>query len=181
MNIIASLTHRSPAKAESAIEDMSDLCRAMLDTGDDLSPIHAEIDIAKKYLKLERLRLDRRLKVSWSAPSLPRTARTPTLLLQLLLEHAVHNGVEQRSGVSDISMEIKMKDENTLAITLESAFPEEGIGTREDKAGLENVRLRLFDHYDEQAHLETTHIHDKFSVKIVHPAFGGRLDENSRS
>lgn len=176
MNIIASLTRRAPARAESAIEDMSDLFRVMVDDDDDLSPIHNDISIARKYLKLERLRLERRLKVSWKTQGLPRSARTPVLTLQLLLEHVVHNVVEQMSDTGEIRVTVEFHDNNELVIELAAPYPEDTPPDMIDAAGLENVQLRLNDHYGDRAVMKVDTGGGRILIRISHPAFG----ENER-
>lgn len=171
MNIIASLVGRAPAKAESAIEDVSDLFRVMVDD-DALSPIHNEISIARKYLKLERLRLDRRLKVSWKTQGLPRSARTPVLILQLLLEHVVHNAVEQMADTGEINVTVQFNDRAQLTIDLTAPYPEDVSTDIMEGAGLENVRLRLNDHYGERAEMKVSTDRGRISIRISHPAFG---------
>lgn len=172
MNIIASLTRRAPAKAEAAIEDMADLFRVMLDDDNDLSPIHNEISIARKYLKLERLRLDRRLKVNWKTQGLPRAAKTPVLILQLLLEHVVHNAVEQMSDTGIIQLSVRFNDQSELEIELTAPYPESASEAMTDTAGLENIRLRLNDHYSGKAVMRVNSGNGQIFVKINHPAFG---------
>lgn len=172
MNIIASLTRRAPAKAESAIEDMSDLFRVMLSDEDDLSPVHNEISIARKYLKLERLRLEKRVKVSWSTQGVPRSARTPVLILQLLLEHVVHNAVEQMSDTGVILVKIRLNEPSELVIELTAPYPDIPSRDRMDDAGLENIRLRLRDHYGDRCEMKVNAGNGRFFVRITHPAFG---------
>lgn len=172
MNIIASLTRRAPAKAEAAIEDMSDLFRVMVDDDDDLSPVHNEISIARKYLKLERLRLDRRVKVRWKTQGLPRSARTPVLILQLLLEHVIHNAVEQMSQIGEIRLTVQFNERDELQIQLNAPYPEEVHDDMVDNAGLENIRLRLFDHYGDRADMKVDTGGGRISIRISHPAFG---------
>lgn len=172
MNIIASLTRRAPAKAETAIEDMSDLFRVMVDDTDDLSPVHNEISIARKYLKLERLRLDRRLKVGWKTQGLPRTARTPALTLQLLLEHVVHNVVEQMEDIGEVNVTVRFNDRSELVIEVTAPFPDDESAGRVDTAGLDNIRLRLSDHYGDRADMKVETGGGRISIRISHPAFG---------
>jgi len=172
MNIIASLTRRAPAKAESAIEDMSDLFRVMVDDDNDLSPIHNEISIARKYLKLERLRLDRRLKVSWKTQGLPRSARTPVLGLQLMLEHVVHNAVEQMADTGVIDITVRFDERAELVIELDAPYPEDAPGEMMDNAGLDNIRLRLNDHYGDRSDMKIRTGGGRISIRISHPAFG---------
>ncbi|HSH40863.1 MAG TPA: histidine kinase, partial [Arenicellales bacterium] len=172
MNIIASLMGRAPARAESAIEDMSDLFRVMVDDEDGLSPIHTEISIARKYLKLERLRLDRRLKVSWKTQGLPRSARTPALILQLLLEHVVHNAVEQMADTGEIRATVSYNDREELVFEISAPYPENASDDSVDNAGLENIRLRLDDHYGGRADMRVEAGSGRIFIRISHPAFG---------
>lgn len=202
MNIIASLTRRAPARAESAIEDMSDLFRVMLSNDDDLSPVHNEISVARKYLKLERLRLERRVKVHWATQGLPRSARTPILVLQLLLEHVIHNAVEQMADTGVIHVKVQLNEPSELMIELDSPYPEPASGdivpppglhsprdpspdvdaagadaplaspSGMDTTGLENIRLRLNDHYGDRATMTVNTGGGRFFVRITHPAFG---------
>jgi two-component system sensor histidine kinase AlgZ len=82
MNIIASLIRSAPDKAETAVVDMADLFRTMLADSENLVPVSNEIAIAKKYLDIEMLRLDNRLRVDWHVGKFPRKAVIPILILQ---------------------------------------------------------------------------------------------------
>lgn len=179
MNIIASLTHRAPAKAESAIEDMADLFRLMLDDSKDLVPVQSEVKIARKYLKLEKLRLDQRLNANWNVLGLTRQAKTPVLMLQLLLENAIHFGIEQLPEGGDIDIHVRLEDD-VLSVTVCNPVPEGMAEDQEQGAALDNIRLRLKDQYGSDASLATQHDANYFCVKIKHPAFGGVSHENPR-
>lgn len=173
MNIIASLTQRAPARAEAAIEDMADLFRLMLDESKDLIPVQSEIQIARKYLKLEKLRLDRRLQANWSVHGISRQAKTPALILQLLLENAIHYGIEQLAEGGDIEIKLHIEDENLL-LWVGSPKPQtEWERDNERDAVLDNIRLRLQDHYGDDAQLKIQRDSQYFSVEIKHPAFEG--------
>ena len=186
MNIIASLTQRAPVRAETAIEDMADLFRLMLDDSKDLMPVHTEISVARKYIKLEKLRLEQRLNVNWKIGSIPRTAKTPVLMLQLLLENAIHNGIEQLAEGGDISVVIDMGDEDTLAIAVDNPVAEETTTTRhsdymlqQDSSALDNIRLRLYELYADAARLTVNRTPTQLSVRVTHPAFGDRYEDTS--
>lgn len=175
MNIIASLTQRAPARAESAIEDMADLFRMMLDESKDLIPVQNEMQIARKYLKLEKLRLENRLNTNWSVHGISRQAKTPALMLQLLLENAIHYGIEQltEGGNIDISLHIENED---LLVAVGSPMPQAPWDKdQEREAVLDNIRLRLREHYGEKANLTIQHDPQYFSVQIKHPAFEGGI------
>jgi len=172
MNIIASLTQRAPARAESAIEDMADLFRLMLDENKELMPVHHEVQVARKYLKLERLRLDNRLNAEWHSENVPRTAKTPVLMLQLLLENAIRQGVEVRPEGGRIGIELGVEDG---VLTVEVSAPEPpGDADADDPerdTALESIRMRLSDYYGEAGKLYIERNAGRFVFRVQHPAF----------
>lgn len=181
MNIVAGLTRRAPVRAEAAIEDIADLFRLMLDDTKDLMPIQNEIKVARKYLKLEKLRLDDRLNANWQTESLSRTAKTPALMLQLLLENAIHHGVEPlpKGGKIDIRLWI---DDGRLNISITSPYAELSEAARRDgETALDNIRLRLHDLYGDNADLKIERDDRSMAVHISHPAFGESSNEDLSS
>ena len=78
MNIITSLIHIDPEKAEEAVEDLSGLFRSSLQNNQTLIPIQQEIELSKRYLRIEQNRLGARLKIKWVIKELPKkTDYTP--------------------------------------------------------------------------------------------------------
>ena len=175
MNIIASLTQRAPAKAEAAIEDMADLFRMMLDDSKDLIPVQSEIQIARKYLKLEKLRLADRLNANWSVHGISRQAKTPALMLQLLLETAIHYAIEQLQEGGDIDINVHIENADLLVSVGCPMPPTPWASDDERDAVLGNIRLRLQDRYGDNANLKIEHDEKYFSVQIQHPAFEGGI------
>ncbi len=187
MNIIASLTQRAPVRAETAIEDMADLFRLMLDDTKDLMPVHTEISVARKYVKLEKLRLEQRLNVHWDIGSIPRIAKTPVLMLQMLLENAVHHGIERLESGGDIMVQVKMTDDETLSISvqnpiakIEAAHDPADRTAEQDSSTLDNIRLRLNELYAGTARITVQQTDSQFSVWVIHPAFGDMYEDTSR-
>ncbi len=173
MNIIASLTRRAPAKAEAAVEDMADVFRLMLDEAKNLVSVTNEIAVAKKYLALEKLRLERRLNVSWEIGDIPRTAKMPVLMLQLLLENAIYFGIEPSPEGGEITIKIAIRD-NTLELSIGNPIPgEKGEQEQHDSEALANIRQRLTGHYGEAATLDVAQVNSRFVVDVKLPAFGG--------
>ena len=93
MNSIASLVRTDPVNAERALEDLADLFRAALGAGDGDATLQQEIELGKRYLAIEKLRLRDRLRVTWKLPEPLPEIRLPKLVLQPLLENAVVHGV----------------------------------------------------------------------------------------
>lgn len=174
LNIIASLTRREPAKAEAAIEDMADLFRMMLTEDEMLVPVKNEIDTAKKYLALEGLRLDNRLTVHWDIGSYPRKAAIPVLTLQPILEFAIRNGVEDQTEGGTI--EAQLREENDM-INIRVSAPAPRTKTRRADAGrdntLDNIRLRLQNHYGEAAQLVAQEENGQTTITVRIPIRGG--------
>jgi two-component system sensor histidine kinase AlgZ len=98
MNTIAGLTRQSPALAEQAVEDLSDLLRASLNDAGNPVTLGAEIALCKGYLRIEQHRLGERLRVDWDTPAALLDRRLPALTLQPLLENAIYHGIEQLPG-----------------------------------------------------------------------------------
>ncbi len=181
MNIIASLTRRAPVRAEAAIEDMADLFRLMLDESKDLIPIQNEIKVARKYLKLEKLRLEDRLNANWQTESLSRTTKTPALMLQLLLENAIHHGIEPLPKGGNIDIRLWL-DDGRLNISITSPYAELSEAARRDgDTALNNIRLRLHDLYGDKADLKIERDDRSMAVHISHPAFGESSNEDFSS
>ena len=96
MNLIASLVRRDPVVAERAVLDLSDLFRAALGANEGDSSLAQEVELARRYLSIESLRLGDRLRVEWDLKEpLPWSMRLPHLVLQPLVENSVLHGISR--------------------------------------------------------------------------------------
>lgn len=173
LNVIASLTRSQPARAEGAIEDMADLFRMMLGNDESVVPVKKEIDVAKKYLALEQLRLDNRLTVDWDVGTYPRKAAVPVLTLQPLLENAIRYGIEPLSTGGTISIKL-WEDNDKICIRVTNPVH---FGKTKAAQGafqsLADIKARLHSHYGDRATLEAAGENDRFSVTVALPTRGG--------
>jgi two-component system, LytTR family, sensor histidine kinase AlgZ len=174
LNIIASLTRTEPAKAEAAIEDMAELFRMMLSENESLVPLRNEIDVAKKYLALEKLRLDNRLTVNWDIGTFPRKAVVPVLTLQPILENVIRNGVEAiaEGGVVDVRL-WEENDRVRINVTGPVPPPRARRTVRNPGEGLDNIRQRFQNQYGSAASLATREENGRFAVEVALPTRGG--------
>ncbi len=144
MNTLAALVRDDPAQAELLIENLCALFRVALREFPGLVRLPVELDLCRRYLEMERLRLGKRLQVQWDIAALPDDAGMPPLTLQPLLENAVYHGIEPRHGGGCIRVSAG-RSEQALQIRIENPLPESWAGGRQEghRLALENVRERL--------------------------------------
>ncbi len=168
MNSIASLTQRAPDKAEEAIEDMSDLFRLMLDESKGLNTVHKEIALAKKYIKMEKLRFQRRLKVTWYIDEVPRFAKTQALLLQQLLENAIYSGIEALPKGGEIRVKVGMHGSD-IEYSLDSPWLPDEQRNQDQTELIDHIRARLEEEYRDKAQVSVEESSSRQLVLVRHP------------
>ena len=94
LNSAIALVRAEPERAETLLEDLSDLFRHALEEQADAVTLAQEILLAQRYLAIEQVRFGARLQVEWALDGSAAGARLPPLLLQPLVENAVRHGVE---------------------------------------------------------------------------------------
>jgi two-component system sensor histidine kinase AlgZ len=154
MNIIASLIHADPDKAETAVEDLSELFRASLKAEGEV-PLDEELMLCQRYVNIEKLRLGDRLQVVWKFGSLPDGLRIPALTLQPLMENAIYHGVEPRFEQSEVRVAIDYDGQEMRVVITNPVAPPQS-HSRGNRMAVDNIRQRLHAHYGGGAKL-TTH------------------------
>jgi two-component system sensor histidine kinase AlgZ len=169
INAVLSLVRSDPRRAETALEDMADLFRVLMSDNRHLVPLTDEIELCRKYLALEQLRLGSRLRLEWHLNSMPGDALVPPLVLQPLLENAVYHGVEPLSAPGVVSINIFSRS-GQVHIILRNPYRAEGDRTRAgNKMALGNVRERLALHFDVEAALVSRVNGDSYEVHLRMP------------
>jgi two-component system sensor histidine kinase AlgZ len=172
MNTIASLTRSDPRAAEQAIADLSDLFRASLREHRERIPLASEIEIARAYERVEKMRLGERLRVDWQLDELPMDAPVPALVLQPLLENAVYHGIEplERGGVIRVSGK---RSGSKAVLTIDNPVAPRVVARRTGhRIGLDNVRQRLELMFHGDADVEVIEAPERFVVTLRFPAGG---------
>jgi two-component system sensor histidine kinase AlgZ len=168
LNAVLSLMRTEPRRAETALEDLSELFRALMADNRNLIPLEQEIELCKQYLSIESLRLGERLVVTWKVDDLSENVMVPPLILQPLLENAVYHGIEPSADPGTISIQIRKKSEG-LEIVLSNPFIEQGRQQSGNKMALANIKERLQLHFDAEARLATKAEDGNFEVRIRLP------------
>ena len=169
INAVLSIVRTQPRQAEAALEDMSDLFRMAMSDARDLVPLRQEIALSKRYIALEQLRMDERLRVDWQVQDAPDNALIPPLLLQPLLENAVYHGIEPlpQGGKITVALcrsgdELRLKVENPCAPN--GTAPHDG-----NRMALQNIRERLALLFDVEARYKVESGVGFYRVEITLP------------
>lgn len=172
INAVLSLIRQDPRRAERALEDLADLYRVLMADNRQLTRIEGEIDLARRYLSIEQLRLGERLLVEWDISGMPIDALIPPMLLQPLLENAVYHGIEPRSEPGTIHIRIHGQGDQ-VHVLLRNPYRQEQERHGGSRMALANIRERLALHFDAEASIKTTATDQSYQVHIVIPYLKG--------
>ncbi|PRC91253.1 sensor histidine kinase [Solimicrobium silvestre] len=171
INAVLSLIRTEPLRAETALEDLADLFRVLMRDTRDMSTLYDEVRFCRQYLSIEKIRLGERLKVEWEITNFSeknvKEAQIASLLLQPLIENAVHHGVEPSEKQSVVTIKLNRNSER-IFIVIENPY----YGAHETKGNqmaLDNIRERLNLLYDLEADFVATVIGNIFQVKLSFP------------
>ncbi|MDR1648177.1 MAG: histidine kinase [Zoogloeaceae bacterium] len=170
LNTVLALIRVDPRRAETALEELSDLFRALTRNPQELVSLADEIALAQHYLDIEKLRLGERLRVVWKAGEVPMDLLMPPLILQPLLENAVHYGVAPSPTGNEIRVRLRQKGE-MLEIAVANPIPSmrETDKPHGNQMALSNIRARLALFYDMEARLEHGPRNHIYHVRIELP------------
>jgi two-component system sensor histidine kinase AlgZ len=168
LNAVLGTIRSDPKRAELALEELSDLFRVLMRDNRELTPLSAEIALARQYLELERLRLGDRLKVRWEIDSCPPDALVPPLMLQPLLENAVYHGIEPAEQPGEILIRVA-RAANRISLELSNPLLAESTHHAGNQMALANIRERLMLFFDLEAELTTESRDGFYVVRILLP------------
>lgn len=169
MNTIASLTRSDPARAEEAVEDLSDLLRANLGNSTNRSSLKQEFETAAIYQRIEKLRLGDRLAVRWDIASLPMRAKIPSLTIQPLLENAIYHGIELMPEGGEVRVTGKIDGDHLIISISNPVAVGEKRNTGGNKMAMANIQQRFNLAYGGKASVLIDDGNDKFTVTLRFP------------
>jgi len=143
LNAIAGLIPDRPDQAERAVLDLADLLRCAL--ADRASvPLAEELELTRRYLGIEQLRMGERLIVDWRLDDdLPLDAPLPPLLLQPLVENAIRHGIQRLPEGGTLSIQVEKQPEG-LRFTVVNPQPASGERVESgQRLAQNNIRQRL--------------------------------------
>ncbi|MBP6852868.1 MAG: histidine kinase [Rhodoferax sp.] len=168
LNSAIALVRAEPAKAETLLEDLSDLFRhALIDQGESVT-LDDEIALAQRYLAIEQVRFGERLQTEWALDPKAGHARLPPLLLQPLVENAVRHGVEPSETGATVRISTQRRG-SVVLIKVTNTVPA-GAGSPGHGVALDNVRDRLRLLHDVQGQFRSGLVDGVYQVRIEVPA-----------
>jgi len=169
INAVLGIVRAQPKQAEAALEDMSDLFRMAMSDAQDLVPLRREIELSRRYLALEQLRMGERLCVDWQIQDMPDDALIPPLLLQPLLENAVYHGIEPLPQGGSITVALRRSGDE-LRLRVENPRVSGGAAPYAgNRMALQNIRERLALLFDVEARYKVESGSDFYRVEITLP------------
>ncbi|MER2528885.1 MAG: histidine kinase [Candidatus Competibacter denitrificans] len=169
LNTIASLIHGQPDRAEQAVLDLADMLRSALAYRERIT-LAAELELTRRYLAIENLRLGERLQVAWQLEAnLPLDLLIPALLLQPLVENAIHHGIQQLPEGGTLTIQIA-RQPHALRITVANPRPATGVTARFGQGiAQHNIRQRLQLAYNAPNPLEITETSAHYQIAFAIP------------
>jgi two-component system sensor histidine kinase AlgZ len=154
LNAVLSLIRAEPRRAETALEELAELFRALMRDHRELVPLADEISLCRQYLDLEKLRLGERLHIEWEIVDVPTDIKVPPLMMQPLLENAVYHGIEPSEEDGTVRIRFALNG-HELHIDLANPCYRGTEHQNGNRMALANIRERLALYYDLEARLET--------------------------
>lgn len=142
LNSISALIREDGAAAEDMISDLSYMLRVCLRrSGENEILLSEELEFLNAYLRIQMRRFEDKLRVSVQAAPGAARAYVPSLLLQPLVENAVHHGISPKIGNGNITVTAAQINDRLVLTVADDGV---GLGSGyEEGIGLSNTRERL--------------------------------------
>lgn len=167
LNSIRALIDIEPSKAKISITTLSNLLRQSLELGKEhLVSLEREIQLAKNYLDLEKVRFEERLQVSWSLTPGLENFQIPPFTLQMMVENAIKHGISnlRDGGIVEVMV---FEDESFVNVEVRNSGSLQNV--IDLGVGIQNIKKRLLLQYGGNAEFflveENEHVIAKMKFK----------------
>jgi signal transduction histidine kinase len=177
MNGIVALIPSDPRSAERMLTGLSDFLRLSLhNAGEQEVPLEREIQLLERYVMIQQLRFQDRLRISITVDPAASRALVPNLLLQPLAENSIRHGLSSRACGGKLEILAHRQGD-----TVQLSVIDDGVGcelSAPDELpkgiGLSNIREQLERLYGElHTFAVTTAPNAGFAVRITIPYHTG--------
>lgn len=118
-------------------QNLAEFYRTSLNQGKNLVTIGGEINLLKSYLAIQQVRFGDSLEVAFDVPAELMKYETIKLVLQPIVENAIHHGMRDDGSVLHINISLREKKE-----VLEWSVEDDGVGIEEEKMNELNSQIR---------------------------------------
>lgn len=159
LSTVAELAHEAPENAARMLRNVISLLQgAVARHGRGLVTLDDELLALQPYLAIQRARFADWITIETDASPDARRAAVPQLILQPLVENAVHHGLRGRSASGRIVIRARVENERLRVEVIDNGVGLEGSRYRERRGlGLSNLRARLTTVYGDAAQLHLGH------------------------
>jgi len=170
LNSVAALIGTDAQAARRMCFLMAGFFRKSLEVGGQQSiALTDEIALAETFLAIEEVRFGDRLRKQFEVSDDVRALAVPPLVLQPLVENAVHHGVAHLIEGGSITVRARKRD-GLLELAVENPCDPERPPSRGAGVGLANVRSRINALFGNRASVDVNADSTSFRVSIVLPA-----------
>lgn len=142
LNSIRASIDEDSRRAKQMVTQLAEFLRYSLkNDGDEMIPLGDEIEAARNYLAIEKIRFEEKLEVDFDVDKAVEDLPVPPFLLNPLVENAVKHGLNGGSKPLKILISARLK-ENALILEVANTGTLSGANSG-TKVGLNNVRRRL--------------------------------------
>lgn len=168
MNSIRALVDENPEKAKQAITMLSVILRSNLTLGKRQTiPLKEELELVEKYLALEKIRFEERLRVKLEVDPALLQFEIPPFMLQTLVENGVKHGISKQLQGGEMRIQVTGDDKAMkIAITNSGTYQPKHNG---EGIGLINTRQRLQLLYGDQAGIDVASSHNEVTISVIIP------------
>jgi signal transduction histidine kinase len=143
LNGIAALMHQDVEAADRMLARLSELLRLALDNAElQEVALRQEMDFLDRYLEIQKMRFRDRLTVKLELDPGTLDALVPNLILQPLVENAIHHGIEPRSAPGEVVIRAHRVGDR-LELQVSDDGPGMADGDNGKGVGLANTKARL--------------------------------------
>jgi two-component system, LytTR family, sensor histidine kinase AlgZ len=170
LNSISALATQDPAAVRSMTLRLADFLRKSLRLGaQELIRLEEEVSMSQSFLEIEQIRYGSRLQVVQKIDEVCKDCLVPPLILQPLIENAVHHGIAHMLDGGTITLEAEWRG-SVLHVKIENPIDPDRPRNRKGGLGLDNVSKRLRAIYKDDAQLQTRESEGVFHTDLWLPA-----------
>lgn len=170
LNSVAALIGSDATAARRMCILLATFCRKSIGLGREPSiQLAQELELIDTFLAIEAVRFAERLRPRFDIAPDTHELAVPPLMLQPLVENAVHHGIAHLIEGGDIVISARRRD-HLLELIVENPFDPEAPATRGAGVGINNVRARMDTLYGHRASVEVENREQRFRVTVLLPA-----------